>query len=286
LKVRLWGTRGSIPVPGVETAIYGGNTTCVEVRLNDGTLVIFDAGTGVRKLGLALKKENINFDINLIITHSHWDHIQGFPFFEPARLSNVKINVFGCSATPLELEEVFANQMRNKFFPLKFKELKANITFKKVEQPIQKIGHAQLTSIKANHPGSTFGYKITEAEQSFVFLTDNELLAPSSTRRILSTATTRKQFVDFCKQADLLIHDAMWTDEEIKSKIGWGHSSMSQVIELAKEAQVKTVVLFHHHPDRSDLELVSIFKEYLQNSDIDSSNITFLLAREGDEFFL
>ncbi|MBN2091243.1 MBL fold metallo-hydrolase [candidate division KSB1 bacterium] len=280
MRIRLWGTRGSIPVPGPDTFRYGGNTTCVEVRLDDGTIIIFDAGTGIRPLGLALMTEQQPLDLKLIFTHTHWDHLQGFPFFEPINNASTRITISSASNTSAELKQTLISQMDFKNFPINFKSLKAQILFEEIDQPEHHIGNARLYSIPTNHPGSTCGYKLVEGSRSFVFLTDNELRPQEPAK------SNWQDFVAFCQGSDLMLHDAMWMDDEITNKRGWGHSSMEQVMELAALAQPKKVILFHHLPRRSDQELEERFNETLTRKATNLSNTSFVLAREGDIFIL
>lgn len=280
LRIRLWGIRGSIPVPGPETFRYGGNTTCIEVRLDDGTIIIFDAGTGIRPLGLALMAERQPLDLKLIFTHTHWDHLQGFPFFEPINDARTRISILSASNTSAELKQILISQMDFKFFPINFKSLKAQIFFEEMQHPEHRIGNAQLFSIPTNHPGATAGYKLVEGGRSFVFLTDNEL------RPHTPAKTNWQDFVKFCEGSELMIHDAMWLDNELPNKKGWGHSSMEQVMELAAMAKPKKVILFHHLPNRSDQELEDRFNEILSHHEANHSATTFVLAREGDTYIL
>ncbi len=280
MRIRLWGTRGSIPVPGPDTIRYGGNTTCIEVRLNDGTIIIFDAGTGIRSLGLALMAEQQPLDLNLIFTHTHWDHLQGFPFFEPINDARARIAILSAAHAPAEMKQILIGQMDFKYFPINFKSLKAQLSFEAVERIEHHIGKAKLFSIPTNHPGSTFGYKLVEGTKSFVFLTDNEL-RPQTTAK-----SSWQDFIEFCKGCDLMIHDAMWMDEELINKRGWGHSSMEQVVELAALANPQKVVLFHHLPRRSDLELEARFQEILTRKAAKLPATTIFLAREGDTYLL
>lgn len=281
LKIRFWGTRGSIPTPGPETAKYGGNTTCVEVRLDDGTLIIFDAGTGIRKLGLALLRENFRQTINLFLTHSHWDHIQGFPFFEPADDPEMKINILGCKLTYGKLREILTYQMESKYFPVNFSDLKADITFKEINPGVHPIGSGNLSFLQLNHPGTAYGFKLEDNSHTLVFLTDNELLPPGQ------ITTDWNTFVQFCRNADVLIHDAMWTREEAKTRAGWGHSSVDQVIKLALNANVKQhLILFHHDPERTDSMLDLVGAECNQKLDSNSNGLDCAVAREGGEIIL
>jgi len=281
LKIRFWGTRGSIPTPGPETARYGGNTTCVEVRLNDGTVIIFDAGTGIRKLGQALIQEKYQKEINLVVTHSHWDHIQGFPFFQPAHDPKIHINIFGCPPTFDKLKTILTDQMESKYFPVSFGDLKAKITFTEINQKMQHIAHARLNFLQLNHPGSTYGFRIDEKLSSFAFLTDNELKPPKT------SATNWETFVEFCKGVDVLVHDAMCTDAELRERGGWGHSSNTQVLQLAIEARVKQqLVLSHHDPDHTDQMLDVLAQECHQRLNGRANGLKCVIAREGDEIVI
>lgn len=280
MKIKFWGTRGSIPVPGSETVLYGGNTTCLEVRLKDNTLIIFDAGTGMRNLGREIMATNNTKTINLVLTHSHWDHIQGFPFFGPANNPNVKINILGCPGTYFKLRKILTDQMEFKYFPLTFDALKSRISFKEISENDHPIGTAKLDFIELNHPGTTYGFKLSEGDTSFAFLTDNELKPPPP------IITPWQNFIKFCNNIDLLIHDAMWTNNELQSKKGWGHSSMEQVIELAEQANIKKVVFFHHLPERTDSELEAVFNETLSKMNNQINGTHYFLAKEGQEFIL
>ena len=275
MKLTFWGTRGSIPSPGPNTIKYGGNTTCIEVRLEDGTLIIFDAGTGIRNLGSELVKSRKNKVINLFISHSHWDHIQGFPFFTPAYLEDTTINIFGCPPTYDKLQEILTNQMESKYFPVNFGELKAKIIFKEITNGYHKIGDATFSFIENNHPGTAYGFKVTESGCNMVFITDNELIP-------IDNKTTRwEDFLDFCKDADLLIHDAQYLNSELLNSSGFGHSSFEQTLDLGLQANVKQLIFFHHNPNRTDSEL-----DYILNNvqdklmDLDR-DIIISAAQEG-----
>lgn len=278
MKIKFWGTRGSVPVPGPSTIRYGGNTTCIETRLSDDTIIIFDAGTGIRNLGRELMANNNQHQINMVLTHSHWDHIQGFPFFDPANNSDVNINILGCPGTYFKLRKILTDQMEFKYFPVPFDALKSHISFREISNGVHPVGNAELSYIELNHPGTTYGFKLVEESTSLAFLTDNELKPPPPIK------TPWQKFVQFCSGLDVLIHDAMWTNEELISHKGWGHSSMEQVIELAFETNIKAVFFFHHLPDRNDEELEQIFEQTLKKMKDKTRNTTFYLAKEGDEY--
>ena len=277
MKLRFWGTRGSIPSPGPDTVKYGGNTTCVELRLNDGTLVVFDAGTGIRNLGLEIAKKEHNQKINLFLSHSHWDHIQGFPFFTPANQRNTEINIFGCPPTYNKLREILTNQMESKYFPVNFDELKAQISFRAITNGQYPIGNATFSFIENNHPGTAYGFKVKENDRYLVFITDNELEPPNS------SVNKWEAFVSFCKEADILIHDAQFLDSELKNNSGWGHSAYEQALKLGLAARVKKLIFFHHDPDRKDHEIDRIIREVQIRLQTIPCKMVVIAASEGQE---
>lgn len=202
--IRFYGTRGSIPVSGASTVIYGGNTTCLYIEGNSGEPIIIDAGSGIRELGIYLM-QNKKSTLNLIFTHYHWDHIQGFPFFAPAYSKNTSINIYG-PENEVVAKKALSYQMRIPFFPtIKLTDLPAKFNFKKIGKKIR-IGEIIVEVIQNNHPNYTFGLKFTENKNSAVFLTDNELNSPNP-------RTPYKKFIKFIKNAELLIHDAQYIDE-------------------------------------------------------------------------
>ena len=257
LEIKFWGTRGSIPSPGKNTVKYGGNTTCVELILNDNTLVIFDAGTGIKNLGQKIIKNGNPKKMRIFFTHSHWDHIQGFPLFTPAYYDDMEIQIYACEPIANYLKDILTQQMDSRFFPVKFDELKAKIIFKKITKKNFQLNDATVSYIKNNHPGTAFGFKVMEADKKIVFITDNELYANGG-----NSVTHWYEFVDFCKDADLLIHDAHYLPDEMIETAGWGHSSYQQALNLGIEANVKHLIFFHHEPDRTDDQIESILKDY------------------------
>lgn len=245
MKIKLWGTRGSIPVSGEQYLKYGGNTPCVEVRFNDNNILIIDAGTGIRELGESLAEEHFSKEIYMVITHSHWDHIQGFPFFKPIYFETTEIKIRGCLSTNKKLKEILANQMEKTYFPVPLDSLASKINFKDECISEWNIGSASIEGIEVNHPTRCYALKITEDNKSFVFMTDNELgqKVPK---------TDYKKLVKFINNADYLIHDTMYFDEEMSEKRGWGHSSVREAAKLAIDANVKNLGLYHHEPTRTD----------------------------------
>jgi phosphoribosyl 1,2-cyclic phosphodiesterase len=228
---------------------YGGNTTCVEVRLGDGTLIIIDAGSGMRLLGKELLREKDGRRICLLLTHSHWDHIMGFPFFVPAYYGRYTIHVWGGSTARRSLKNYLERQMEPPYFPVEFDVMRAKFVFESESPGHTPSAVGEVMTAPLSHPNGGSGYKFVEDGKSFVFLTDNELAHQHE------GGLTRDGYVEICRDADLLLHDAQYTDEEYERTKGWGHSTYNQVTSLAVEAGVKRLGLFHHDPDRIDDDL-------------------------------
>ena len=254
MRIRLWGTRGSCPSPGPATVKYGGNTTCVEVRGDDGHLVILDAGTGIRELGLSLVQgangDRISGDV--FFSHAHWDHIQGLPFFTPAFQSGNHFRLFGAPTLLRSLEVVLRQQMSPVVFPVAFDDLHARIEFRELTGHRLSENSIEVRAISVRHPGGALGFRLSPTGTSnrcVVFIPDNELDqfgddAPG--------APTREELIRFAHGARVLIHDAMYTGAEYMDHRGWGHSSYRDAVDFAIAAEVQTLVLFHHDPERSD----------------------------------
>jgi len=252
--VRFWGVRGSNPSPGPKTAGYGGNTSCVSVEgaYADGTetVGILDAGTGIRLLSSELVKNDK--EIILLLSHTHWDHIQGFPFFAPIFQTDRPIFL-----SRIEREQGLFQKLLDRVdgrrFPLRVEDMGAHLlsfTLEKVQEQEQ-LGY-RVRRIRANHPGEAYGFRADLGGISLIYMPDNELFPPEPGH------TTFDEFAEFCRGADMLIHDSQYLEQDMPLKHGWGHSIISQVWELAKAAQVKHLVLFHHDPDRTDDELDDI----------------------------
>ncbi|NLC57013.1 MAG: MBL fold metallo-hydrolase [Armatimonadetes bacterium] len=240
MQVEFWGTRGSVAAPGPFTVRYGGNTSCVAVTLTDGTLLVLDAGTGIRRLGHALAARP-PVTVHLFLSHCHWDHIQGFPFFAPAYCPNAHLSIYGYPAARQKIRKTMTDQMEGAYFPVDFSQLSAKIEFIDLWQDTLRLGTSRITLVETNHPGGGVGFRIQEGDRSLVYLTDNELGTAGNGR-----------FTGFCHGATLLIHDAHYTPEEMETHRGWGHSSYQEVLALARAAEVQQVALFHHDPERTD----------------------------------
>ena len=258
--------------------MFGGNTTCVELVLNDNTLVIFDAGTGIKNLGQKIIKNGSPKEIHLFFTHSHWDHVQGFPLFLPAYSDDVKIHIYCCEPILDQLKNALSMQMDDRFFPVNFDQLKATILFHKIVNNDFELKNATFSFIRNNHPGKAFGFKVIEASKKIVFITDNELSANGK------SITHWQEFREFCKDVDLLIHDAHYFSDEIIKTAGWGHSSYQQAFNLGIEANVKHLIFFHHEPDRTDDQILSILNEYQKKLKKDKLIMKLDAAIEGSKY--
>ena len=255
MKITIWGCRGSIPSPGCDTNVYGGNTTCVEVRLEDGTLLIIDAGTGMRCLGNAILEAGGHRQIYLLLTHAHWDHLQGFPFFVPAYQEGYSISVRGGPQAQQYLQSFLAHQMDPPYFPVPFGDLKAEFDFQEENGVSMTIGNARIQPIVLKHPNGGYGYKMTENGRTFVFLTDNEIGFDHP------GGLSDGEYVEICRDADLLLHDGQFTDEEYRITRGWGHSTFQAVTDLAIAASVDRLGIFHHDPRHLDQDLDRLIEE-------------------------
>jgi phosphoribosyl 1,2-cyclic phosphodiesterase len=243
--IRCYGARGSIPVSGPEFLRYGGDTTCFEVRSQDDDIIIIDAGSGIRRLGNKLLQEG-RFRYTLFLTHSHWDHILGFPFFKPIYDARTSISIRGCSEAQGDLKRILARAMSGPYFPVPFDTLAATITYEDDCVLFYQVGPVAVWPIHLSHPNGGQGYKLVENGKSFVFLTDNEL---GHRHR---GGFPPEAYVEFAQGADLLIHDAEYTPAEYERTRTWGHSTYLQALEVAIQAQVRRFGLYHHNQDRDD----------------------------------
>lgn len=277
--IRCWGARGSIPVSGIEYLKYGGDTTCIEIRTKDDDIMIIDAGSGIRRLGNRLIQEN-RYRYHMIFTHSHWDHILGFPFFKPIYLKETSIDILGCEETQGHLKTLISNTMAPPYFPIKFEDIHADIHFVGTCSESFSLDSVGVRTIPLSHPNGGMGYRFIEDGKSFVFLTDNELLFKHRGGRDV------QEYVKFCGDADLLIHDAEYTTEEYRTRKTWGHSTYKDALELAMEAGVKQFVLFHHNQERIDTALDEIVTDCRNRIEQCSKNLECSAAFRGMEIRL
>jgi phosphoribosyl 1,2-cyclic phosphodiesterase len=250
--VTFWGTRGSIPTPGPETARYGGNTACISIDGPGGRLVILDAGSGLRPLGHELMKQrNGPLTADILLSHTHWDHIQGLPFFKPLSSAGTSVFIYGAAQEGVPLKDILGRQMDPMVFPVPLNALAAAITVVEIGEGEFDIEDFHVCTLRLRHPGTTLGYRLVPASGGRIvaYLTDNEL-GPGGNYEV--TPDWRERLVRFCQGADTLIHDAMYLDQIIQARAGWGHSTPRQAVDLAAEARCAKVVLFHHEPEHDD----------------------------------
>ncbi len=256
MKVKFWGVRGSIPVPGPKTIKYGGNTSCVELNC-DGKIVILDSGTGIRALGLDIMnrdivKESRKNALNIFFSHVHWDHIQGFPFFRPAFYPEFEINLYSSLHSDVDIECALRGQMIAPYFPIRLEDMSASINFKDIKSgETIKIGNIVVESVSLNHPNGSLGYKIICENKSVAYICDHE-----------HTEESKQRLVDFLKNTNLVIFDAHYTPEEYSGsdgddgRKGWGHGTWEDAVKLCREANIDQLILTHH--GREDLEIERI----------------------------
>ncbi len=296
MKIKFWGVRGSIPAPGPNTVRYGGNTPCIQVINDDkpDDCIILEAGTGIRELGLAIMATKKQPKIHILLSHTHWDHIHGLPFFVPFFVPGFDITIYGPVHYEKKLSEIMMGQMDYAYFPVSEAQLSANITYTdlKIGQNLS-IGGYDIQTHHMNHPITTFGYRFTEGGKTFVYTGDNE---PRSNFQVEGEDSGEEELddfveelnnllVEFARDADLLIADSQYTDEEFSTKVGWGHSSVSHAVTLANKANAKKLVLFHHEPMRNDDQLDELLESGIQkNKELNNESMEIFLAKEKDEY--
>jgi len=264
MKARFWGTRGSLPTPGEKTVRYGGNTPCVEVRLQSNDLIIFDSGTGIRGLGDELLATGESVKAYLAVTHPHWDHIQGFPFFKPAFISGNEFTIIGPQSKSFTLRKMISDMMNKVYFPVQLNEVKAKVNFRPMKEESIQVFGATLTAQYVNHPSVAFGYRLDAQGKSLVYISDNEPFdrevakSVKNVERIVIDKYSKgkgdpnQRVFDFARDADVLIHDSTYTPEEYVNHVGWGHSHYLFSLKVAREAGVRKLVLFHHDHTHDD----------------------------------
>jgi len=297
VRIKFWGTRGTRPTPGGSTLHYGGNTPCVEVRTESGALIILDSGSGIAEFGNTLDGP---IDAHLLISHTHWDHIQGFPFFAPNFRHGSKLKVIGPQGSMKSLQGAFADQMDPAYFPVNLYEMPVELEF--VEMAPDEVFMAAGVKIvphTMNHPIATFGYRLEENGHTFVFATDSEshgdpdaLAARASGKAPGSSPETLEgllhdQHVEWCRGADLIVHDAQFSRQEYRHKVGWGHSTFDFALLVARQAEARQLAFYHHDPIHSDHEIDAMVEEAL-GSDLHRRHRGLIAfpAAEGQEIDL
>jgi len=287
--VTFWGVRGSIPTPGPTTVRYGGNTSCIEVRA-EGQIIILDAGTGLRLLGRKLVDEfhGQPLTATLLLTHTHWDHIQGLPFFLPVYNPMTEIRILGYEGARHGLENMLASQMESPFFPIGLRELPANLRIEELKELNFAVGAVRVQAGFANHPGICVGFRLFGPGGSVAFFPDNEPYGsqlhtpspPSSDTTEFARLETLKM-VEFLRGADVLIMDSQYDRDEYQHHVGWGHGCLDDVVTLAMQAEVKRLYLFHHDPDHDDAKIDAMVGSARQMVADRKGTLKVEAAREG-----
>jgi phosphoribosyl 1,2-cyclic phosphodiesterase len=301
MKIKFWGTRGSIAAPGPDTIKYGGNTACVEVS-DDKTLAILDAGTGIRRLGEDILRRlgpDKRVEGHLFISHFHFDHIVGFPFFRPLYMKGNHFTVYGCEGTGRRLESIFVGQMSPEYFPVTLAEMPAALSFVQLTTRPIRLNDWTVTPAYVNHPGLALAYKIDTGKSKLVYMTDNEpfryLLRQQARRQDVFDDLDRGEveleredlmLVDFLEGADVLIHDGQYTQREYREKAGWGHSFFEHALEMAYRGKVKRLLFFHHDPERTDADLDQQVERARAHAVSRGASLEVGAAAEGLEIYL
>ena len=297
MKVRFWGTRGSIPSPGPRTVRYGGNCSCVEVRTPSGELFIIDAGTGIRELGLALMAEQPVM-AHVLLSHTHWDHISGFPFFPPAFAPGNSLTIYAARNIDKRLEDVMAGQMEYTYFPVTLSDLPSEITYRELLEETFEIGKAQISTHYLNHTSICMGYRIEEGGKSVAYVSDHEPYGlalfgtdPPADRigRGLRDGVVHvgdRRLIEWVRGVDLIIQDTQYTPEEYPRKIGWGHGSADYVTDVAIMAGARRLALYHHDPLHDD-DTVDQIVDYCRARVAEAgASLEVFAAAEGQELVL
>jgi phosphoribosyl 1,2-cyclic phosphodiesterase len=285
-EVTFWGVRGSIPTPGPETARYGGNTACISISGPDGRLVILDAGSGLRPLGHTLMKlrSGVLF-ADILLSHTHWDHIQGLPFFKPFSSRETSVCIYGAPQEGVPLKEILGRQMDPMVFPVPLNALAASLMVVEIEEGEFDIDGFRICAFQLRHPGTTLGYRLapTSGGREIAYVTDNELGLGGNYE---VPPDWRSRMVAFVKDADVLIHDAMYLDQIIQARAGWGHSTPRQAVDLAREGNCRRLILFHHEPEHDDAALDLLLRDTKEYAAEVAPKLVVEAAVEGMSFHL
>jgi phosphoribosyl 1,2-cyclic phosphodiesterase/ActR/RegA family two-component response regulator len=293
-RLKFWGVRGSIPTPGPNTLQYGGNTSCVELRA-DGELIILDAGSGIRPLGVNLRNEfkGKPINLNLLISHTHWDHIQGFPFFVPAYNPRNQVRILAFEGARKGLEATLASQMESPYFPISMQQMPGNLYVQELKDMEFQVGKVHIKASFMNHPGICVGFRVETSGGSVAYLPDNELFRrlrnSGADPSVHNTAFAERQdqkLIEFIRGCDVAIMDSQYDAEEYPDHVGWGHSCVDDTVDAAMKAGVKHLFLFHHDPDHDDAHVTRMLMGARQQAEAAGSSMVVDAAREGAEVFL
>lgn len=279
-----WGTRGTLPVPGPDSLRYGGNTSCISIETEGEPLLIFDAGSGIKKLSnhlMANRKGRLTAKI--LITHPHWDHINALPFFTPLYIQGNEIEIMGSRHGDANTYQTISAQMDYVYFPVTIREFGARVFFRDLGEESFDIGNFRIDTLLLSHPGNCLGYRVSHEGRSVCYITDNEIFPKDSSSY---NPEFNSRLAEFVRGTDILIADTTYLDQEYPSKVGWGHSCVREVVELADRAQVKSLHLFHHDPDQDDDAIdrkLSQAREHLSRME---SAVDCICPAEGSQHML
>lgn len=250
VEARFWGVRGTLPKPGPDALKYGGHTSCITLSFPRGQFFIFDAGSGIREVGASLLASGkTRTEGKIFISHPHWDHINTLPFFAPLFIPGNDYEVLGPMHGSMGIEKLVSEQMSGAYFPITVREFGARVTYRDLREGTYDVAGLQVKTMLLSHPGYCLGYRVDYGGRSFCYITDNEMFLPDSE---FYSENYMDNLANFVRGTDILVTDSTYTDEEYRSKVGWGHSCLSQVVELAARAEVKGLYLFHHDPEQDD----------------------------------
>jgi phosphoribosyl 1,2-cyclic phosphodiesterase/CheY-like chemotaxis protein len=296
-RVRFWGVRGSIPTPGLQTAKFGGNTSCVEVRVGE-LIIVLDAGSGIRRLGQSLMQEfrEKKLRVTMLITHTHWDHIQGFPFFIPAYNAKANVRILGSGAVH-SLRNLLGEQMQDAFFPVRLNELASHVLWDEIAGDEVEVEGLKVLSIHANHPAMCRGYRICTPQGDVVYMPDHEAyerhereqqrVSGTSSQRLIDYARGEdEKVVRFLRDADIAMIDTQYDNIEYPSRLGWGHTCVDDAVDIAARANVRHLFLFHHDPDHDDEKMAKMVADAQTRAANAGSKMQVSAAQEGAEFVL
>lgn len=279
--IQFWGVRGTLPVSGEDTLVYGGNTNCVTLSLGKKYFFIFDAGTGIKKLSnYLIQQKRFPITAHIFISHAHYDHINGLPFFVPLYIKGNEFEFLGTPSGDISVEQMISGQMDSIYFPITVKEFAAKTSYRDLSEEIFNIGDVQIQTMLLNHPGKCLGYRIQYNNKVFCYITDHELY--------LENVPYYNQFevdrlIHFIEGADVLVIDSTYTDSEYISKIGWGHSCVSRVADIADKAKIKLLCLYHHDPDQFDRQIDFKVQEARSILQTHHSETRCIAPREGEK---
>lgn len=280
--LKFWGCRGTLPVPGQRALKYGGNTNCITLTIANKHNFIFDAGTGIKELSDFIQRENrYPYDAKIFISHPHYDHINGIPFFMPLYKKGNKFEFLGSDQGAVTLEEYLSSQMDSVYFPVTMNEFSSSVSFRSLTEESFMIDDVKVDTLLLNHPGRCLGYRITYKDKVFCYITDNELYMKDDTQHYNQEEVDR--LINFINHADVLVIDSTYNDEEYMLKVGWGHSPLSNVVDVADKAKVKLLCLHHHDPGQSDTDIDIKLRRALTILHERNSTTKCIVPHEGDE---